>query len=316
MVHSIRRRAYLAIPVALVLSVFAVLLSTHTTYAQFNPLPTPPPKPGSYGLEATKTKEPPTTAARITIPGNNASFAEAPITVRGIAPDGLMVQVYNNGVLVGSVMSSGGSFEQQVSLFAGTNVLYAIVYDELDQAGPVSNEVSIEYTNTDFQAFGEQITLTSAFGRRSAAVNSELTWPLQLSGGSGPYAFSIDWGDGSEPQLLSQAAGGVINISHVYKNAGIYQVNIRVTDVNGVSAFLQLVAVANGRPDASTSGNTDGGGDGSGGGSGSGQQEVLWIPSAASLAMLPPAFILGRMSQVVSLRNKMLKEHENVKKNR
>lgn len=305
----------ISVSVGLILSLLVVFAVGHTAHAQINPLPTPSPKPGSYGPEATKTKEPPTTAARITIPGNNASFANAPITVRGIAPSGLMVQVYNNGVLVGSVMSKGGSFEQQVSLFAGTNVLYAIVYDELDQPGPVSNEVSIEYTNTDFQAFGEQITLTSSYGRRSAPAGSELTWPLQLSGGSGPYAFSIDWGDGTDPELKSQPTGGVVNISHVYKQAGIYQVNIKVTDVNGVSAFLQLVAVASGRVDSSADGADGAGGDGAGDGSGSGKQEVLWIPAAVSTAMMFPAFFLGRMSQTVSLRNKMLKEQEKFKKN-
>jgi len=40
---------------------------------------------------------------------------------------------------------------------------------------------------------------------------------------------------------------------------------------------------------------------------------VLWVPAAVSLILLPPAFWLGRRSQIVSLRNKMLKERNNTK---
>jgi hypothetical protein len=265
-------------------------------------LPTPNPKPGSYGLEATKTQPPPTQGATITTPGNGASFTSSPITVNGICPNDLLVQVYNNNVMVGSVMCKGGSFTLQVSLFAGTNDLTAIVYDDLDQAGPTSNVTTVTYVDTRFAAFGASITLTSSYGRRSAAAGSELAWPLQLSGGAGPYAFSIDWGDGGAPELKSQALAGIITLTHAYKKAGIYQVNIKVTDVNGVSAFLQVIAVSNGKVDgvASSTGATDAGT--------ATPAKVLWIPAAVSSVLLVPAFWLGRRSQLISLRNKMLKE--------
>src|SRR5690606_26445051 len=153
------------------------------------PIPPPDPKPGSFGVEATKTQPPPTQPARITTPGNGASFSESPIRVSGICPTGLLVQVYNNDVMVGAVMCNNGSFSLEVSLFAGTNELSAIVYDDLEQAGPRSNIATVEYSNTNFTAFGELVTLTSSYGRRSAAAGTQLSWPLQLSGGTGPYAF-------------------------------------------------------------------------------------------------------------------------------
>ncbi|MCA9327945.1 PKD domain-containing protein, partial [Candidatus Saccharibacteria bacterium] len=220
-------------------------------------LPIPSPIPGSYGLEATKRKPPPTEAATLTTPGNGASFTTSPITVNGICPKDLLVQVYNNGVFVGSVLCKTGSFSIQVTLFAGTNELTAIVYDELDQAGPVSNSITVTYTDLRLTAFGQLITLTSSYGRRSAPAGQTLSWPLQLAGGTGPYAFSIDWGDGSAADLKSQALPGVVSINHVYKKAGVYQVNVRVTDTNGVSAFIQLVAVASGKVDASTANTGD-----------------------------------------------------------
>ena len=273
--------------------------------AAITPLPTPEPKPGSYGLEATKTQEAPTSGATITTPGNGSSFSTSPVTVNGICPNDLLVQVYNNSVMVGAVMCTNGSFSLQVSLFAGTNELMAIVYDTLDQPGPPSNTVTINYTDTNFAAFGSLITLTSSYGRRAAAATTELGWPLQLSGGTGPYAFSLDWGDGSPTELKSQSLSGIVAIAHTYKKAGIYQVNVKVTDVNGVSAFLQLIAVSNGKVDVAPEAPDD---------AKTGGTTVIWIPAAVAVVLLFPAFWLGRRSEVVSIRNKMLKERDAIAK--
>lgn len=300
MVGKIKISAQWVLPVLTGSCLLALFVLARPASA-ITPLPTPDPKPGSYGLEATKTQEAPNTGATITTPGNGASFSTSPITVNGICPGDLLVQVYNNNVMVGAVMCNNGSFSLQVSLFVGTNELSAIVYDTLDQAGPVSNIVTVNYTNTNFSAFGALITLTSSYGRRSAAAGSPLVWPLQLSGGTGPYAFSLDWGDGTATELKSQSLAGVVNISHIYKKAGIYQANIKVTDVNGVSAFLQVIAVSNGIVNASPEASNTTGSDTT-------PTQVLWIPAAASSVLLLPAFWLGRQSQLVSLRNKMLKE--------
>ena len=282
----------------------ALLVFVRPAAAQINPIPTPNPKPGSYGLEATKKQAPPTQGASITLPGNGASFSTSPIDVRGICPTGLLVQVYNNGVMVGSVMCTNGNFSLQVSLFVGANELSAIVYDDLEQAGPTSNTVTVNYNNSSITAFGQLITLTSSYGRRAAPAGSALSWPLQLSGGTGPYAFSIDWGDGSQPELKSQALAGLVTISHTYKKAGIYQVNIRVTDANGVSAFLQVIAVASGKIDEAPAASTDGNKDKE-------RVIILWIPAAVALFLLFPAYWVGRRSQLISIRNKMLKERDN-----
>ena len=306
MVHNIQSRAQWARSILIgvgLLALFVLLGGTQRAGA-LTPLPVPDPKPGSYGLQATKTQPPPTQGATITTPGNS-STSTSPITVSGMCPTGLLVQVYNNNVMVGAVMCSGGSFSLQVSLFAGTNEISAIVYDDLGQPGPVSNIITVTYNAANFTAFGSLITLTSSYGRRAAPAGELLTWPLQLSGGNGPYAFSIDWGDGSKPELKSQALAGVVDISHTYKKAGIYIINITVTDVNGVSAFLQLIAVASGQVD------------------GSQQQtpeeenvktviqpKIMWVPTAIGFALLIPSYWLGRRSQLVSIHHKMLKERD------
>lgn len=307
MVGKIQISAKWILPVIVGSFLLALFVLVRPTSA-ITPLPTPDPKPGSYGLEATKTQEAPTQAPTITTPGNGASFSTSPVTVNGICQTDLLVQVYNNGVMVGAVVCTNGSFTIQVSLFVGTNELTAIQYDTLDQAGPVSNTITVNYNNANFTAFGTLVTLTSSYGRRSAPAGNQLTWPLQLSGGSGPYAFSLDWGDGSKAELKSQALPGIVTINHVYKKAGIYQANITVTDVNGVSAFLQVIAVSSGQVDGSTPEAPNTAGD-------TQQVAVLWIPAVVAVVLLFPAYWLGRRSQIVSLRNKMLKEHNANKDN-
>ena len=307
MKRTLRKSALWVLPATVGMYLLALFVFIQPVGA-INQLPEPQPIPGSYGLAATKTQDPPTQAATITTPGSGASYSTSPVTVTGVCQTDLLVQVYNNGVMVGAVMCTNGSFSLQVSLFAGTNELTAIMYDNLEQAGPTSNIVTVTYNDTSFAAFGQLITLTSSYGRRSAPAGSELTWPLQLTGGTGPYAFSIDWGDGSAAELKSQSLAGVVAIAHKYKNAGIYNVNVRVTDANGVSAFLQMVAVSSGKVDASTAGATDGTSSTSGT-----KVELLWVPAVIALALLVPTYWLGRRSQVISIRNKMLKERDQYK---
>lgn len=302
MTRKLRNSALWVLPTTVGVYLLALFVFVQPVSA-INQIPIPDPIPGSYGLAATKTQDPPTTAPTITTPGNGASFGSSPIRVSGICKTGLLVQVYNNGVMVGAVPCTNNSFSLQASLFAGANEFTAIMYDDLEQPGPTSNIVRVTFNDSSIEAFGELITLTSSYGRRAAPTNSELTWPLQLTGGTGPYAFSLDWGDGDSTELKSQSLAGLVNIAHVYKKAGIYQVNVRATDVNGVSAFLQVVAVSSGKVDA-------GANKVEGDASGAPKTTVLWLPAAISLVLLIPTFWLGRMSQLVSLHNKMLKERD------
>lgn len=299
------KRTLLRYTQAAVLVGLCVMMMSSGAEAAINPLPTPDPQSSSYGIETTKRQPPPTTGATITTPGSGASYSTSPITVSGMCPTGLLVQVYNNGVLAGAVMCSNGSFTMQVSLFRGQNDITAAVFDDLDQTGPASNTASVTYNDPAFSAFGAVMTLSSNFGRRAANPDTELTWPLLLSGGSGPYAFSIDWGDGTSPQLKSQALAGEINIAHTYKKAGVYRVVVRATDANGVTVFLQLVAIANGKVAVTDT---------------TAEKtktvtvvRVLWLPVAIVCALLFPAFWLGRRSQLVSLHKRMEKSLENYK---
>lgn len=286
--------------VTILLGLGIVFSFPYTAYAGLTPIADPAPQQGSYGFEATKSQPPPTKGATISIPSSGASFSTSPTTVSGICPSGLLVEVDDNGVMDGAINCTNGSFSLQIGLYAGQNSLTATDYDDLNQPGPVSNTVNVTYNNPNLTAFGDFITLTSEYGQLGADPNTVLTWPLQLSGGTGPYAFIIDWGDNSPKELKSQPTSGVVNITHTYKTAGIYHVTIEATDVNGATAFLQVVAVANGNiKTANSSSSTS-----SGGPIKTSSSKVLLLPTVVVFVLLVPSFWLGRMSQVAASKKK------------
>ena len=243
----------------------------------------PGPGSGSIGLEGTISTAPPTRGATIAVPSNGAVFTAVPITVSGLCPSGLLVKVFSNNIFVGSTVCSNGSYSLQVDLFSGQNDLVARVYDALDQAGPDSNTVTVTFNDAQFAQFGTQLTLSSAYAERGAPPGSELDWPILLSGGVGPYAISVDWGDGSPPDLLSETAPGTITLKHIYRTTGVFKVIVKATDKNGETAFLQLVGQATGAVQSNTK-------------NGSNviiEKDVLWWPALAMLPLVFAAFWIG-----------------------
>lgn len=206
---------------------------------------TGPEQSGSVGLSGTISAPPPQTGATITVPTNGQRFTEVPIPVRGTCPTGLLVKLFKNNVFAGSVQCENGSYEINIDLFTGENELIARVYDDLDQPGPDSNVVTVFFVDNRAGA-GSRVSVTSNFAKRGANPGQTITWPITISGGSGPYAISVDWGDGSPPDLFTEAFPGNINLSHIYESPGIYNIVVRVSDSDGNVAFLQLVGVANG----------------------------------------------------------------------
>lgn len=251
---------------------------------------------GSIGLQGTVSTAPPKTGATITTPGNGAVFSSVPITVSGLCPTNLLVKLFANNVFVGSVQCNNGSYSLQIDLFSGKNDLVARVYDALDQAGPDSNVVSVTYNDAQFAQYGTQVSLTSIYAERGAPPGQVLTWPILLSGGTSPYAISVDWGDGTPTDLISQGTAGGFDIKHTYKSAGIYKVIVKATDKNGDTAFLQLVAVATGATQASS---------GSKGSVTTVRTIIIWWPCLLMIPLIVAAFWVGRRNELFSLRKKL-----------
>lgn len=282
-----------------VLSGLVLLAGGSFAQSTITPLQTENPKANSYGMEGKISAPAPTQPAIITTPSGNQNFTTPLVTVSGSCPTGTLVEIMNNGVMVGSTFCENGSFSVLISLFPGQNDITARVIDDLGQVGPISNLVTVFFNNGQFIAPGAIITLTSNYSRRAVDPGSNLIWPLQLSGGTGPYAFSIDWGDGSDATLLSQATAGIVNISHVYKNAGIYRVTIKVVDANGATGFLQLIAVANGDAQAAIV-NAD-----EKPAKIEYRNKVIWLPALIVFLLLLPAFWLGRRHEARAMRKQL-----------
>lgn len=284
----------------------AALVASLLVVTQFSPQAFAATDSGSVGLEGKISAPPPKRGATIAFPSTDSTITKSPITVTGICPDGLLVKIFKNNVFSGSAICKGGSYSIKIDLFGGRNEIVARVYDELDQAGPDSNKIVVNYPVSGFNV-GRRISLTSSFAKRGANPGSDLTWPISLSGGTGPYAITVDWGDGKAPDVISQQFAGTFNIKHVYDNAGVYIITVRASDKNGDVAFLQLVGVGNG-PAAQSS---EAGGTDSGVAGGPTKTKILWQPTLIILPLLATSFWLGRRHELFVLR-KRLERHSSI----
>jgi len=256
-------------------------------------------QPGATGVSGTVPGPPPDRGATIDIPRNGQSFGTLPITVSGFCPGDVLVEIYKNNVFAGSAQCQNGSYSLQIDLFDGRNDLIAKVFDSLNQQGPDSNTVTVNFASA-ISVPGPRITLTTQYAKRGADPGTILTWPVTLSGGTGPYAFSIDWGDKSAPDLMSQASPGNVTLHHTYAQSGVYKVTVKATDSKGNSAFLQLVAIANGPVQQAGTNNKNSI-------ITSQQTKVLVWPIIVLFVLLISSFWLGRRHQLEAIRNRLAK---------
>jgi len=262
-----------------------------------------PPEQGSssVGLQGIISEAPPTQAATIATPVTGATITTVPVTVSGLCPKGLLIKIFSNNVFVGSTVCSSGSYSLQVDLFSGQNDLVAIDYDALNQAGPDSNTVIVTFNDAQLIQFGTVISVTSNYAERGANPGDVLDWPIILSGGTPPYALSVNWGDGSPAELLSVAFAGNVTISHTYKSAGVYDVIIQATDSKGTQAYLQVVGVADGAilsNSASSKGNTGA----------VTITKIAWWPAALMIPLIISTFWVGRRHELYTLRRELEKD--------
>lgn len=254
------------------------------------------PQNGSIGLEGQVNGGPPSQGATITVPGNGQSFSTTPITVAGICPTGLLVEIFKNNVFGGSTECTNGSFSLQVDLFAGRNDLVSRVFDALNQPGPDSSIITVIYS-ANITNIAPQLLVTTEYAKRGALPGNTLSWPITISGGIGPYALSVDWGDKTNADLISRVAAGSFDIDHVYARAGVYNVTIRVTDSKGSAAFLQVVGIGNG-PIQQTAGKST-----------SPQviiqNKLIWWPLIVALVLIFVAFWLGRKQQIETIKKRL-----------
>jgi len=216
----------------------------------------PPPQADSVSLSGTMPGPAPTVAATIKSPTNQQHFSTSPVTISGTCPKNTLVELYKNDIFAGSgVCSDAGTFSFDIDMLIGQNTLIARVYDALNQAGPDSNAVTTFYDALPPQAdslaplglSGAQLLLNTDAVYRGVFPNQPLTIPIDIIGGSPPYAVNVQWGDSSN-KIIPRDDNLTFNTTHTYTKAGVYQITLQGTDGQGRVAFLTVAAIVNGQP--------------------------------------------------------------------
>jgi hypothetical protein len=286
-------RQKISILLAIVVSVLLIVLTASVVQAQTS-------ESGPVGIEGKISAPPPTVGASITFPSNGQVITQLPITVTGICPKDLLVRLYKNNVFSGSAYCTTGSYSIITDLYTGANELVAKVYDSLDQPGPDSNKVNVTF-NDPAGSIGTRVSLTSNYAKRGANPGETLEWPIILSGGNGPYAVKMDWGDGKTADLISLEFPGTFTTKHVYDSPGVYNIVVQATDKNGGTAFLQLVGIGNG-PLTEGAGITTAGKNTT---SVVGKTRILWEPAAFMIPLIAVTFWLGQRFELRTIKKRI-----------
>lgn len=286
-----------------IVSAVAILTMPTTIRAIGSPNPQ---QSGAAGLTGRVSSPPPTRGATISVP-TGGTVTSNQTTVSGLCPAGLLVKIFSNNIFVGSAQCERGSFSVQIDLFSGRNDIIARVYDALDQAGPDSNTVTVTFSDGQFSEFRQRVSLTSSIAKLGAPVGSQLSWPIIISGGTGPYAISVDWGDGSASDLKSVAFAGTFDLTHTYKSAGVYRVIVKATDANGTVAFLQLVGVGSGPVTQNVNTSSSAAGSGAAGGV---IIKYIWWPMILLIPIIFAMFLVGRKYERDAIRRQIEQQTE------
>jgi hypothetical protein len=292
------------LPLALILLLVAFPLTAYTVYAEH-----PPAQANSISLSGIMPGKAPTVAATIDSPTDQKHFTTTPITVAGTCPTNTLVELYKNDIFAGSTPCSEASvYSLDIDLMIGKNVLMARVYDALNQAGPDSNTRTVYYDALPAQAGA---LMSSTFGGAQLLLNTDaifrgvfpgqtLSIPIDIIGGTQPFAINIQWGDSTNKIIPSSSAS--FTTSHIYSKAGTYQISIQASDSLGHVAFLTVAAVVNGQPSAATAAtdtttNSDA----------ASKLLVLW-PLYTAAAAVVTSFWLGerREKRVLRIRGQLL----------
>lgn len=281
------------LPLGVLLLLVGFILTIYSVSAA-----SPPPIDSSVGLTGTMPGPAPTIAATIAQPSDQQHFSTSPITVKGSCPQNTVIEVFKNDIFGGSTLcNSNGTYSIDVDLLFGKNTLIVRVFDALNQPGPDSTSLTVFYDVLPPQTSplsalsfsGAQLLLNTDAIYRGVFPDKEFNMPVDILGGTPPYAVNVQWGD-SNNKVVPRADNATFRLAHAYRKPGTYQISLQATDSTGRVAFLGVAAIVNGQPSSSAAGGANG--SGSSGPSGLGQVLALW-PVYTSLVAIVISFWLG-----------------------
>lgn len=239
------------LPLGILLLIVGFPLSVYSVSAV-----SPPPESNSIGLTGIVPGEPPKDPATIKTPTNQQRFGTSPVAFTGTCPASTLVEIFKNDIFAGStICTEGGTFSLDVDLLIGENKIVARVYDVLNQVGPDSNTIVVHYValpsqagpSTSLDFGGAQMLLNTDAVFRGVFPEQELNMPVDILGGTAPYAVSVQWGD-STNKVVPRNDNVGFTLGHTYNKPGTYQVALQATDAGGRVAFLTVAAIVNGQP--------------------------------------------------------------------
>lgn len=288
-------------PLAFVMLVAGIILAIGSASAS------PGPAASSVGLTGNMPGPAPTVAATITAPKNGAHLSSSPVTISGTCPKGTLVEIYKNDIFAGSTgCSDNGDYSINVDLLIGQNNLVARVYNALDEQGPDSNTVTVYYDAVPLQGASitplnftsSQLLLDTNAVYRGTFPGQNLTMPVEILGGSEPYAVTVQWGDASS-KTVPRNNNLTFDVNHTYNAPGTYQVTLQGTDAQGRVAFLTVAAIVNGQPAATASSNSK---------NKTSELLVLWPLYTSAVAILV-SFWLGERREKRVINDHMIHPH-------
>lgn len=279
------------LPLGILLLVVGLSLAAYSVSAQ-----SPPPQEGSIGLTGTVPEEPPEEAATITTPKNQERFDTTPVTVAGTCAGGTLVEVFKNDIFAGSVLcDDNDKFSMQIDLMFGKNVLVARVFNSLNQPGPDSNKVTVFYdalppqseSLSQLEFRDAQLLLNTDAIYRGLFPEKEFYIPIEILGGSPPYAVNVQWGDATN-RVVPRHDNTPFKVNHEYPKPGTYQITLQASDAVERAAFLTVAAIVNGQPAVPASSDSSG--------ATPNQLLILW-PLYTSLLAIVFSFWLGEQRE-------------------
>jgi signal transduction histidine kinase len=179
----------------------------------------------------------------ITKPDDGEVFTHKNVDVQGSCMAGLTVVLYRNNVFAGSTTChANNKYNLTIDLVEGSNELVAQQYDGSGQISDDSNIVTVYYKP---KKEVPPLIIDVDYVDVGCSVDKTLRLPVHFIGGEGPYAVSMDWGDGTSSVFLRDN-NDQFYANHVCKKPGIYIGILKVVDHNGTEATLQYVIIVRG----------------------------------------------------------------------
>jgi len=254
---------------------------------------------GTVSVGLTVSSHAPTVGATITSPTDGTELTDqSTLDVSGTCADDTFVVVSDNGATVGSAMcSDAGVFSLTIQINMGTNVLTAMNYDNLNQAGPATSSVTVNVKHVDNTPPviptppilppvvpvnpsvipGVKHTIDTCDGYKQVIGTlptggvphvAIVCVPRLFEPGVKQTLLVLVWG-GDTPYalnidlgngqkiLLSVTKPGYQSVSFSYGISGIYKISLDVSDKEGKSAVVQTAVQVNGDTNQSGTTNTN-----------------------------------------------------------